>query len=111
MPPVESAIAMSDGVPSRPASAMTTPATETLVPTGRCRASAMGVAMTGGGVGEAAGVGVGAVLGLGAGVAVGAGVGDGVWSGVGVGDGATEISPTSVAWSRYPASPVPLLSR
>ena len=104
---------MSGGVPRRPASAMTTPATETLVPTGRCRASAMDTVATGGCVGEADGVGVGAALGLGPGVDVGAGVGDGVavGVGVGVGAGATESSPARVAWSRYPARPVPLLSR
>jgi hypothetical protein len=79
-------------------------------------------------VGDALAVGAGVGLGVGTTVAVGVGFGDGVavdvavedGVAVGVGDGvavgvgvgwATSSSPGSVAWSRYPAVPVPLLSR
>ena len=73
IPPLASAIARSGGVPRRPASAITTPLTDTVVPTGRRRASAI----------DSEGVGWATVEG----VAVGAGVGIGVAGGAGVGLG------------------------
>ena len=104
MPPVPSAIAISGGVPRRPPSAVTTPATLTTVPIGTPRASTMlsvpGGVGTGVGVGFAVGAGVGVGPGVrvgvglavgaavGAVVAVGAGVAVGVAPGVGFGVGA-----------------------
>ena len=65
------------------------------------------------GVVEGAGVGVDVGSGDGLGATVGSSVGVGLGSGVGVGVGAgrTASSPASVAWTRYPAAPVPVLSR
>jgi hypothetical protein len=95
MPAVPSAIANTRGVPSRPASAVTTPATRRTVPIGAPRASAM--SRVGGGVGPGVGAvdgpgdGVGAMVGDGRGVGlgvaagVGAGTGDGVMVGIGTG--------------------------
>jgi hypothetical protein len=57
------------------------------------------------GVGDA--VGVGTALPVGVGTAVGAGVA----VGVGVAGGTTSTSPGTVACTRYPAEPVPELSR
>ena len=68
MAPVESAIAMSAGVPSRPGSAKTTPRTWTRAPIADARASMIDT--SGPAVGEGAGVG----LPVGEGVAVGFGV-------------------------------------
>jgi hypothetical protein len=99
---------------------MTTPRTRTVSPTGMERADAM---VMGAGVGVVDGAAVWA--GVGAGVpGAGVGVVDGaaVWAGVlpgedagvdvGLGAGtATSSSPPSVAWIRYPAAPVPVLSR
>ena len=118
------AIARSGGLPRRPASATTTPLVWILEPTGRPRAAASdkgaadGLAV-GAGVGTGVGVGDGDIEGVGEGlsVAVGTGVGDTVADGVGtgVGDGVaagvTSSSPGRVAWTRYPAIPVPELSR
>ena len=115
MPPVASAIAISGGVPSRPASAITIPLTVTVEPTGRRRASAMDRPGLGcgeaDGVGEAVGVGGaladGAGLGLGDGGDVGStvGVGRGFCGGRrrgrrASGSGRTANSPSSVAWRR-----------
>src|SRR5262245_57442507 len=131
IPAVPSAIARSGGVPSRPASAMTTPVTVTVTPTFARRASAIVGTEVGGGVFVGPGVGDGVALGpgvpegaiVGDGVAVavgsgvdiaegvGSGVGEGSGVGLGVGSGRTLNSPGSVACSRYPARPVPLLSR
>src|SRR5215207_3740591 len=88
MPPVPSAIAMTGGTPSRPASAVTTPATLTTVPTGAPRASTM--LIVGGAVGPVVGVGVAVAVGRGVAVGLGGGamVGDEVARGVAVG-GAT----------------------
>ncbi len=108
-PAAPSWIAASEGVPRRPASAVTIPAIRTRLPTWYVRAAAIemsvrsfGVAV---GVGEVVGVGLGSGLGLGEAVGVGLGsglglgVGEGSGEGVGdgVGGGATVISPGSVA--------------
>ncbi|HXS70250.1 MAG TPA: hypothetical protein VN839_01595, partial [Patescibacteria group bacterium] len=89
MPAVVSAIANRDGVPRRPGSAMTTPRTVTVVPTGSARAAAI-VAPLGDGVG--AGVDVGPGVDVGVGLAVGVGVGVGLGLGVGVGGGSIDRS-------------------
>src|SRR5436190_22255557 len=83
MPPVPSAIAMSGGMPSRPASAVTTPATDRTVPTGAPRAST--TSTVGGGVGP--GVAVGAVVRLGVGAVVVRGAADGDEAGLGADEG------------------------
>jgi hypothetical protein len=146
MPAVSSWMTIKDGVPIRPASAVTTPMTDTRAPIARARADSIatvpgavdvgvgdgtddgtgvGVGPTVGvgtgvgvgvgpavvdGVGDAVGVAVAVGVGVAVGVDVGVGVGEGVAVGVGVGC-ATTSSPGRVAWSRYPAVPVPLLSR
>src|SRR5258706_1755861 len=87
IPAEPSWIAMSDGVPRRPASAVTTPPTATTVPIGRRRASAMERGATPGvGLGEVPGD----ALGLGAGVGPGVAVDDG--PGVGTGEGVGDVS-------------------
>lgn len=90
MPAVESAIASSGGVPSRPASAVTTPVTLTVDPTAAVRATEMGMVVAVGcgvGVGDEVGSGVGVEVGCGVGTWVGVGVGPGVEVEVGSGDG------------------------
>ena len=128
IPPLGSWIAMSGGVPRRPASAVTTPATLTIEPIGCRRATPIdiaagdaegggvvvgrGVALgVGAGVWEGPGLGVGVGVGDGPGDSLGLGVGVGVGGWLGVGAGLALNSPLDVAWSRYPAAPVPLLSR
>src|SRR5688572_3514554 len=92
MPPVASPIASSDGVPSRPASAVTMPRIVTVDPIGLVRAAAI-VSPIGDGLGDGSAVGadVGVAVGIGVGAPVGDGVGsgagDGVGSGIGDGDG------------------------
>ena len=83
MPAVPSWTAIKDGVPSRPASAVTTPLTATIEPIGRCLASAIETKLPIDGVGEA----LAAEVGAGVGVAVGDGDGTGAAEGVGVDDG------------------------
>jgi hypothetical protein len=90
MPPVASPMAMSDGEPIRPASAMTTPAVVTLDPIGIARAAAIDI-----GVGVDVGVGVGVGVVIGVGVAIG--VGRGVVMAVGVGDGDRRSARRGVA--------------
>ena len=93
-PPVASSIAMSRGVPSRPASAVTTPATVTVAPIGSPRASPMGRGMDpGDGVGDAVGAGR-------LGAADGDGLDDGLGDGLGEAGGWTTRSPSEVAWIR-----------
>ena len=128
IPPLGSWIATSDGVPRRPASTVTTPATFTVAPIGWRRATPIdsvagdaegggvvvgrGVALgVGAGVWEGPGLGAGVGIGDGPGDSLGLGVGVGVGGGLGVGAGLALNSPLDVAWSRYPAAPVPLLSR
>src|SRR4051794_18778310 len=88
MPAMSSWIAIRAGVPSRPASAVMMPLTETTLPTGTARAAAMDVPL-----GVGIGVGVGEGVGDGVGVAVGTALGEGVGgvtedTGVGLGGGA-----------------------
>ena len=88
MPAVASVIANRAGVPRRPGSAMTTPRTVTVFPTGRARAAAIVKPLgdgLGAGVAEAVGVGLGLAVGVAVGVAVGTGVGVAVAAGVAVG--------------------------
>ena len=68
----------------------------------------VGVAV-GAAVGVGVAVGIGVAVGVGTTVGVAVAVGAGV--GLGVGAGATSSSPARVAWMRYPAVPVPELSR
>ena len=111
MPPVASPIASRAGVPRRPASAITTPRTTTVRPTGACLAAATVIGAVddeGDGVGVGVSVGVGTRLGELVGLAVGVsdGGGDGVGSvvgegeGEGLGGGSSSNSPARVAWSR-----------
>ena len=105
MPPLESWIAMSGGVPRRPACAVTIPATLTVVPIGSRRALAMvTIPDDGDGVGDADGLGEADAVGEGARVGVGVGateaLGAGVGEGEGVGAGTTVNSPDNVAWIR-----------
>ncbi len=115
IPAVESWIAARDGVPRRPASAVTTPPIRSRLPTWYARASAIerrvrsgglvGVELgdgVGAGVGDDVGEGEGSGgVGLGSGPVVGTGPGSGVALGDGVGVAArTTSSPGSVAWSR-----------
>src|SRR3954468_4658574 len=129
-------IASKAGVPRRPASATTTPVVRTFEPSGMLLSEPSdegavvgdgdGVEVAPGvgvGVGAVVGVGVGAIVGLAVGVGDGVGVGTalpvgvgtgveaGVAVGVGVAGGITSTSPGTVACTRYPAEPVPELSR
>ena len=109
MPPVASAIDRSAGVPSRPASAVTTPRTVTTEPIEAARAAAM-VDVPGDALGDGVvlgfGVGVGPPVGVGVdvaeavGVAVGTGVGVAVGVGVGAGGGTSSRSVADVTYSR-----------
>ena len=99
IPPVASPIARRDGVPRRPASAVTTPRTVTAEPTGITRVAAIESPL-----GDALGNGepVGDEVGLAEGSAVGggSGVGDGAGVGAGVGGGLTTSSLAMVTYSR-----------
>ena len=106
IPPVASAMARSGGVPSLPASATTTPRTNTVVPIGLRRAAAMVIGGDALGEADGAAEGEGGCRGrrreAGSGrwrrptVGVGSTVGDGDRVGVGVGDGGSSASVS--AW-------------
>src|SRR5690242_13435814 len=87
IPAVPSWMAMSGGVPSRPAGAVTTPRMETRPPIAAWRASAIAITGLAVGVGLGDGVGVGVATGVGVGLPVGDADGIDVGIGVAVGPG------------------------